>query len=343
MLLLTAPALATMGLLLLASAFFSGSETALFALSQQEKLALRRQGGVGAEATIALLASPRRLLITLLLGNMLANVTYFVLASAMALQASSAVEATLWSSAPLLAIVLLGEVLPKLVAASQRQAWCRAMSPTLLLIHRVSAPVRVVIDTLVITPLARLIAPQEAPALSRDELETALAGAVDSGVIDAAEAAVLSRLASLNETRVAAVMTPRVRMAWLSAEARTEEARVLAARRRVARAVLFETTPDSRPLGVVDLRTAVAAAPGEPVLRHAAPPVFVPEQASLHAMIQTLVKAGESLAIVVDEFGAVEGVASLEDAASRILDAMGQGAASEAEAHAACAQREGAP
>jgi len=319
---LTAPALTAMAALLLASAFFSGSETALFALSQQEKLALRRQGGAGAVAALALLASPRRLLITLLLGNMLANVTYFVLASAMALQARGAVEATLWSTAPLLTIVLLGEVLPKLVAASQRQAWCRVFAPPLLLIHRATTPARVVIDTFVVTPLARLIAPRKAPALSRRELEAALAGAVDNGVIDAAEAALLSRLALLNEMRVAAVMTPRVRMAWLSAEATTEDARALAASSRAARAPLFETTPDSRALGVVDLRKAVAGAPGESVLRHASPPVFVPEQASLHAMIQTLIKANESLAIVVDEFGAVEGVASLEDAASRVLEAL---------------------
>lgn len=318
-----APILFAMAALLAASAFFSGSETALFALTQQELATLKREGGVGARAAAALLASPRRLLITLLLGNMLANVMYFVLASVLTLHARGAVWATTWSIGPIVVIILVGEVLPKLAASAQRVAWCQTLVPALFVLHRISTPIRTPIDLLIVSPLARLIAPPPPPPLRRQELQRALEHAVERGVIDPRERAMLSRIADLNALRVRDVMTPRVRMAWLSSDATRRDALALAAERRIARAPLCDPTPDQGVVGVVDLRQALAlAADDRALLPIAHPPVFAPEQATLDDLIGTLRRAGESMAVVVDEFGAVAGVASLEDAAERLLRAV---------------------
>ena len=73
--------LGVMVLLLIGSAFFSGSETALFGLTAGERLELRRLPGAGSRSVIALLERPRLLLIMLLLGNMSMNVLYFVISS----------------------------------------------------------------------------------------------------------------------------------------------------------------------------------------------------------------------------------------------------------------------
>jgi len=310
--------------LLGASAFLSGSETALFALSQQELTTLKRTGGLGARATVALLATPRKLLITLLLGNMLANMTYFVLASVLALHAESALATTIWSIIPLIVIILVGEVLPKLVATAQRVAWCSRLSPAVLALHRASTLIRVPIDTLVIAPLERLIAPPAAPSLSREELARALQHAASQGVISEQEAALLARVAHLNKARVRSVMTPRVRMAWLPASASKSDLLDLirASNEPITQAPVCDSTLDTGVVGVIDLRRALADPDVEELAMHCRQPVFVPEQATLRDLIEQLQRSGESLAIVVDEFGGVAGSVTLEQAADRLLEAI---------------------
>ncbi|MFP3422415.1 CNNM domain-containing protein, partial [Bacillus sp. SIMBA_161] len=81
----------------------------------------------------------------------------------------------LLSMAPLVAIILLGEVLPKLVAARATLAWARLVAVPLTLVHRGITPLRLFCSVVIIGPLARLIAPTAAPpALSHDELESLL-------------------------------------------------------------------------------------------------------------------------------------------------------------------------
>ena len=99
--------------LLLVSAFFSGSETALFGLTQSQR---RRMRGGSARTVGRLLSRPRDLLVTLMIGNMAANVTYFVVTSVLTLRAGSAAEGAWVSLACLAGMILLGEVTPKLVA-----------------------------------------------------------------------------------------------------------------------------------------------------------------------------------------------------------------------------------
>src|SRR6187401_327072 len=73
------------------SVFFSASETALFGLKQNQRMALRASGSVVGRAVEALLANPRMLLITILLGNMTVNVLYFVISSVLIMRAKRGV------------------------------------------------------------------------------------------------------------------------------------------------------------------------------------------------------------------------------------------------------------
>ena len=77
--------------LLAASAFFSGSETALFGLTESDRMRLRQGGSFPARAALSLAASPRMLLITILLGNMAANVLYFVISSVLMMRPDSGI------------------------------------------------------------------------------------------------------------------------------------------------------------------------------------------------------------------------------------------------------------
>ncbi len=104
---------AMLPLLLVLSGFFSGSETALFALTGNERMSLRRSGGRATRAVESLLANQRMLLITILIGNMTVNVLYFVVTSVLMMKRDVGVlNSVLLAAIFLLVLILAGEVAP---------------------------------------------------------------------------------------------------------------------------------------------------------------------------------------------------------------------------------------
>ena len=169
-----------LALLLVASGFFSGSETALFSLSRHQRARCAQSNALVPRTILTLLAETRGLLITLLLGNMTINVLYFVVSSVLLIKVSEmdrvggGVMAGL-TVVPLLAIILLGEVMPKLVASRLPDRFARVIALPMLAVHRVLSPIRVSSSVLVITPLSRLLAPPvPSPDLSPEELDAML-------------------------------------------------------------------------------------------------------------------------------------------------------------------------
>ena len=106
--------------LMVLSGFFSGTETALFGLSSQQRRLLNQSYGITGRLTTRLLHDPRMLLITLLLGNMVINVLYFVISSALLIKLNAVYSnpfvVAFATVLPLITIIAFGEVLPKLVA-----------------------------------------------------------------------------------------------------------------------------------------------------------------------------------------------------------------------------------
>lgn len=313
------PLLLLLPALLVASAFFSGAETALFGLTQRERLALLRQGGVGARAAVALLAQPRPLLITLLLGNMVINVFYFVIASVLLLRAEGALARAILSVAPLLALILLGEVLPKLTAGAHRVAWCRIASPAMYTVHRAITPLRDPIEALVIAPLSRLVGPRRRePSLSTDELSELLEASRRAGAIDDEEARLLDAVADLGVMRVRDIMLPRVDMHWLREDAVRDDALALLdeAHRRIA--PVCAGSLDDGVRGVLALKRLLAAPPGARARTLMVPALFVPENAPLDRLLDLLRQRRRRSAVVVDEFGGVVGFVTLADIVDRL-------------------------
>jgi putative hemolysin len=99
--------------LLVASGFFSASETVFFGLRTDDRAAIRRRGGIVAAATEALLRDPRRLLVTILLGNMTINTLYMTVTSVLLLRHEGVpLAAAIFGLGTLLAVIVLGEVAP---------------------------------------------------------------------------------------------------------------------------------------------------------------------------------------------------------------------------------------
>lgn len=308
--------------LLAASAFCSASETALFGLTADERVAVRRSSPRTARTLELLFADPRQLLITVLLANMSVNVLYFVISSMLLTRARLGVVGSLLIGlVTLVAIVVFAETLPKLLASALRRRAVVLLAAPLLVLHRAIGPVRRMIDGLVIAPLGRLTTPSDAPPrLGRLELAAVLEHSEAAGIIDADEQQVLRGVFELRRLRVRDVMTPRVDMAWIESKAsRDLIAQTVAARRLTRLPVAGRGVDDI--VGILDVKRYLLDRRGAatPIDDHLRPPRFVPELASVEHLIDDFRVARADLAIVVDEYGGTAGIVAIEDCIEEIV------------------------
>lgn len=316
------PLFLTIPVLLVASAFFSGSETALFGLSDAQRRTLRREHEAAARLVDRMLAEPRLLLITILLGNMIANVLFFVTSSVLMMEMEAGVIGELAAAVvTLLLVVLFGEVIPKMTANARGGLAALVVSRPLYAIHRVLGPVRGLLDALVIAPLSRLTAPREAPpALAEDELGDLLELSSDSGVISPYERRVLQEVIRLHRMKVRDVMSPRVNLVALPETATREEVVRLAKRTRLTKFPVYLNDLDEI-AGILHVKRYLLDPRSKrlPVISLVQPARFVPEHATLDNLLDHFRRTHTQSAIVVDEYGGTAGLVAVEDVVSEIV------------------------
>jgi len=330
--------IAVLPLLLVASGFVSGSETALFSLSDHQRLAFARSGSMAGNAITRLLAETRGLLITLMLSNMVVNVLYFVITTVLMIRLERERDAGpillgAISVLVLVMLILVGEVLPKLVASKANATWSRLASLPLLVIHQTFGPARIILNALIITPLARLIAPRERPPeLSPEELETLLTLSQQRGVIDASEEQLLQQVLALSQIKVRHLMTPRVDIVAHDLNDPPGKLIDLIRETRLSQIPVHRGNLDQIE-GVVYARQVLLRHPGtdEDMSILVRQVRYVPEQQRADSLLLDMRKKGTRFAVVVDEYGGTAGLVTLEDVVEHMLgDITGPYAAAQA-------------
>jgi len=312
-------------ILLVLSAFFSGSETAYFSLRPFHLARLARQDGRAGRRVVALVERANTLLSALLIGNLLVNTAASVVATALCV--------ALWGqngivvAVPVLtvALLLLGEITPKMIALGfrRRQAliaerplslWVALTGP---LVNRITALTDRLLDLL---PFERA----GSRNLNREELETACDLAVEAGALTETEGRFLARLLLLEHLEVHQIMTPRPDVVTLETSASRQSIRELAQTSGYNR---FPVTSAERPqpIGVFHLKDLVGREKGEYPLAEAElhPLLFVPESKDVAALLAEMRTGGGHLAAVIDEHGDFSGIVTLADCLQALLGAVG--------------------
>ncbi len=318
--------------LLVLSGFFSGSETALFSLTRHQRATLKSSGTFAGSAVATLLSETRSLLITLLMGNITVNVLYFVVSTKLLLhlreeQMLGPVALGVASVLPLLGIIILGEVLPKLAAARSPVVYSRASALPLLVVHRLISPVRLIASGLVITPLARLIAPSARPdELSQDELASMLELSRSQGVIDPQEQRMLRQALELGRVKVDGLMTPRVDIEAIDLQADPAELVGFFKRTKLRQAPAYRDDLDQIE-GMITARRALLNPPKsvQEVRALIEPVLYVPEQQRADQLLAELRNRAKTSAVVVDEYGGTAGLVTLEDIAEHLVGEIAGG------------------
>ncbi len=318
--------------LMLVSALCAATETALFSLSYSDRLRLRRRSPGAADAVASLLAHPRALLVSILLVTNIVNVAYYVISSVIALSRNPehtpgrrALIGIGVSAGLVLALILLSDLLPKLIARRLRVEFCLGFARPALAVLRTVEPVQRGIESAVIVPLARLFRPRTAPAptLTVDELSALLMAGAREGAIRTEEQSLLEEVVQLGAVRVRDAMTPRLEIPWLDVEAAAADLLIVLREHDRARVVLCRGNLDGEVRGWVDAKRVLSAwaASGVPprLQEFARPTLYVPETARLDQLLDLVRQTRRYAALCVDEYGSIVGMIEIDDVLSRLI------------------------
>ena len=298
------------------SAFFNASETALFSLAPAER---RRAGHLATR----LLEDPRSVLVALLLGNLLVNISFFALATRLARRGDPTSEIAVAVGA-LVCLLVAGEILPKLLALRARVPIARGSALPLSMLVVPLAPLRRALDRF-LEALYRALgeAGREERGITPESLAEALDRSAERGLLLDIEAELLTGIVRLQEVRAREIMTPRVDMLLLDASlgARGESERREIVRRAVEAKLAWVTLVDGNPdrvLGRVRVRDLLTQ-PARPLEELLAPVKFVPEVASALHVLHFLREQHVAQALVIDEWGGTAGLVTIENIFEEIV------------------------
>jgi CBS domain containing-hemolysin-like protein len=309
-------------LLLLSSAVFSGSETALFSLSRIDLQKLRQSRHKDSESIHAMLDEPRRLIISILCGNELVNIASAVNMTAILLIVFGAQDVgwiNILIMVPLL--LLIGEVTPKTVAVSFPIKFSTVVSARILprwmvLITPLREAVRLVADQ--ITTLVVGDAVNRENILQPDELRTLLEEGEETGIIDATERVLIDNLLEASETDISRIMTPGPRILFLDAALPVNELIEQFRSFRHPRVPVYEGHWDNvigfihseDILKLVRGGSDLSAVTLEMILK---PAHYVPPTKKVDEMFDYFQAHRTRVAIILGEYGEVSGIVTMKD------------------------------
>lgn len=306
---------APMGVLLFLSAFFSGSETALFSLSSEDRRQLGAHRQVSSLLTL-LQHNPSGLLTSILFGNLIVNVLFFSTGAAAASRWSA--ERGEWVEAAaglaiLISVIIFGEIVPKAVGINHSSFVLRFVALPLRLWFDSTRLFRRLISVILRVFRLQGETPASESCLTPGELKELLDAVRHEPGFGSQEKEILEDIVNLSDVRVREIMVPRVRVLRKSVHA--DRAQILEeARAGEYSHVLIYRDKDDDPLGYVrisDLFFDQSEAHLPESLVH--PLVFVPETKRVDLLLREFMAGGWQLVAVVDEYGGLAGIVTVED------------------------------
>ena len=300
--------------LLVLSGFFSGAEIALFSVSEAKARALADEGRKGSRALLRLKDSPDQLLITILIGNNIANIGAASVATYTATLAFGSAGVGLATGVMTLLVLFFGEITPKSFAAANAPRLALLAAPILATLSRL-----LFFLVLPLEAVTRAILPQDAataPRVTEEEIRALTQMGHQEGSIEEHERELIERVFLLDERKAWEVMTPRVDVFAWPGSLRLAEIAPQLSRVPYSRIPVYGESPDDV-TGVVYIRDAyqalISGQRDVPLEALARDPLFVPSSVSLIRLLRDFQARRIHIGIVVDEHGGVDGVITLED------------------------------
>lgn len=334
------------------NAFFSAAEVALVVARRSKLEEFAKQGNLGARAALQILSNPERLLSVTQVGVTLASL-------ALGWAGDHAMhEMLLWAFEPLMTParsalitagsyagafmitsffhVVIGEVVPKNLALDQADRLALLVAPPLLIFGRLSSPFVFIVEK-ASTALSRLLGIKwrHGGGHSSEELKFLIEASGREGHLEQFEEESMRRLLHLKDVYAREIMTPRVDMVSVPVTTSLDDLLQITLEHKYSRLPVYEDTPENI-VGIVHYKDLMHAwrerktasdnrRPARPFLlrRYLRKPLVVPETKPLHQLVDEFRQRHTHIAIVVDEFGTITGLVTMEDVLEQVFGDIG--------------------
>ncbi len=333
--------------------FFAAAEVSLLSVRRSRLNELAVRGNVAARAALGLLANPSRLLSATQVGVTLASLglgwagedtLYQILLKILNPVITPAT--TYWLHGLSLAVaflsisfvhVVIGEVVPKNLAIEKADRLALLMAPALLVFLRISAPFVFVVERAAsaLSAAIGLHGGHGGGGHSPEELKFIVESSRLEGHLEGFEEDAIQKLLELKEVNARQIMTPRMEIVSVSVDASLDELLRITLEHKYSRLPVYEGKPEHI-IGIVHYKDLVRAwqerkfaadrrIPARPFLlrRYLRDVLVVPETKPLNQLVDEFRKKHAHLAMVVDEFGTITGLVTLEDVLEQIFGEIG--------------------
>jgi Mg2+/Co2+ transporter CorB len=311
-------------LLILISGFFSGSETSMMAINRYRLRHLARTGHRGARAVSSLLERPERLIGLILLGNNFVNILASSIATIIGMRLFGDAGIAIATGALTFVVLIFAEVTPKTIAALNPERFAYPSSFLLIPLLKLLYPlVRLInwITNLVLRAIGINISEEQNDHLSREELRTVVKEA--GGLIPKKHRSMLTNVLDLEQVTVEDIMVPRNEIISIDIEDDWEDILNQITLSQYTRLPVFRDSTEHL-LGILHMRDAIHLHATESddkselskLLRE---PLFVPERTTLNQQLLRFQKLKSRMGLVVDEYGDILGLITLEDLLEEIV------------------------
>lgn len=310
--------LISLGILLVLSAFFSATEVAFVSLSDAKVESMVKRKMPRSRLVRILKNNPRKLLVTILIGNNIVNVSAASLATVVVANFFDSAVIGITTGLMTLLILIFGEILPKAYATNHPKRFAIFSAPILRALEFVGWPVVVIFEK-----MTNLFAGKQRPdKVNEEELKALAQAGKQQGTIKKDEAHIVNRVFEMNDIAAEDVMTPRVHVVTLESDISIDEAAGIIAKSPHTRFPVIEDTIDNI-IGFVHSRDVLLAFNDDhekwSIKKIIRPIVQVPKQMRLDDLLREFQRAKTHMAVVMDEYAGTEGIATLEDVIEELV------------------------
>ncbi len=315
-------------ILIMMSAFFSGSETALTATSRARLNEIVRRGSRRAAMALALTDTRERLIGALLLGNNVANITASALATALLIKMFGDSGAVIASAVMTVLILIFAEVLPKTYAIAYPDNSAIAVAPLVRVLVAVFGPVVMAVEAIVKFTLRIFgvdISNAQNVLSAHDELRGAIDLHLKEGAVIKKDRDMLGGILDLQDLAVSDLMVHRTKMTLIDGGEAPADIVATVLKSGHTRIPVWKERPDNI-VGVLHAKNLFAAlqksggdAAKVDIEDILSPAWFVPDTRAIPDQLNAFLRRKTHFAIVVDEYGEVQGLITLEDIIEEIV------------------------
>ncbi len=313
---------------IVASAFFSGTETAFFSLSDLELGRLREEGRRRSRRVLKLMDDSRKLLITILVGNTVVNIIAAIDATVLVTRLSRTYHFSeglgifLEVVVVTLIILIFSEITPKIIAVRNSLRFALFAAPIIEMVYIVFYPVSAVLERFTDLFKRTFGIRGGTEFFSEEEIKTLIELGEEKGTIQSEERMMIDSIFEFGETTVKEIMVPRIDMVCIEVHSTLRDLIRLIRERGHSRIPVYEDRIDNI-RGIIHVKDLIPILdrPSKDVklANLARPAYFVPESKKIDDLLREFQRQKVHMAIVVDEYGGTAGLVTLEDIIEEIV------------------------